>query len=102
MNITDQNYKDVIENNLVAVKFGAEWCGPCKVVDPIFKKLETEDLGVVVGLCDVDTNSEASTAFGVRNLPTMLFFKNGIVVDKHVGVITETQLRAKIENLKLN
>lgn len=96
MNLTDNNYTDVLENNVTVVDFWAPWCGPCKIVKPIFDKLETEDLGCVIAKCNVDENSEVSTKYGIRNLPTILFIKNGEVADKHVGVISETQLRQKI------
>jgi thioredoxin 1 len=100
MKITDQNYMDVIDNNLVVIKMGTVNCGPCRVIDPIFKKLETEDCGVVIGLCDVDDNPDVAVAYGIRNVPTVLFLKDGEVREKHVGVISEAQLRAKIDAFK--
>lgn len=102
MQITNTNYKEVIDNNLTVIKFGAPWCGPCKMVDPIFKQYETYDLGVVIGVCDIDINPEVAQVFGVRNIPSILFFKNGEVIDKHVGVIDRTLLDNKIQNLKSN
>lgn len=102
MQITSTNYKDVIDNNLTVLKLGAEWCGPCKMIDPIFKEYEQKDLGVVIGVCDIDSSPEVAQAYSVRNIPTILFFKNGELIEKHVGVIDRTLLNNKIENLKSN
>jgi thioredoxin 1 len=96
MEITDKNFENVIANNSVVMKLGAVWCGPCRQVDPIIKKIEAENNNFVVGSVDVDVNSVISTRYGVRNIPTILFFKEGQLVDKLVGGATETAIREKI------
>ena len=96
MTITDKNFENVIANNNVVMKLGAEWCGPCRQLDPIIKKMETEDTNYIVGSVDIDENSVISTRYGIRNIPTILFFKDGQLVDKMVGAVTETAIREKI------
>ena len=88
--ITDANFQEVVldSDKLVLVDFWAEWCGPCRMVGPIMKELAAE-LGdkVVVGKLNVDDNGESSVNYGVRNIPTVLFFKGGEVVAKQVGAV---------------
>lgn len=96
MTITDKNFENIIANNTVVMKLGAVWCGPCRQIDPIIKKMETEDNGYIVGSVDIDENSVIPLRYGVRNIPTILIFKEGQVVGKVIGNVTETQLREKI------
>ncbi len=99
MIITNNNYKNVISNNNVVIKFGAEWCGPCKVIEPIIKKLEAESQDPIIGICDIDVSDEVGISYSIRNVPTILFFKDGEVVSKHVGVITEAKLREMLTSV---
>lgn len=97
MIITDKNFENLIANNNVVMKLGAVWCGPCRQLDPIIHKLEEEkDKNYIVGSVDIDINSVISTRYGIRNIPTILFFKEGQLVDKIVGNTSELQLREKI------
>jgi thioredoxin len=98
--ITDGNFESVVKNSdkVVLVDFWAEWCGPCRMVGPIVEELAKEyDGKAVVGKLNVDNNPNVSMEFGVRNIPTILFFKNGKVVDKQVGAVPKAQLAAKLQ-----
>ena len=98
--LTDANFKEaVLENEGVAVvDFWAEWCGPCRMVGPIIEELANDYEGkALVGKVDVDANSEVSMNFGIRSIPTILFFKNGEIVDKQVGAATKDALKSKLD-----
>ena len=85
----------------VIIDFWATWCGPCQMVGPMINELADEYAGrIIVGKIDVDANSEIPSQYGVRNIPTILFFnKNGEVVKKLVGVQTKAVLREEAEKL---
>ena len=98
--ITDANFESLVKNSdkSVLVDFWAEWCGPCRMVGPIVEELAKEYEGkAVIGKLNVDNNPNVSMEFGVRNIPTILFFKNGKVVDKQVGAVPKSQLAAKLQ-----
>ena len=100
--ITDSNFQEVVidAGKPAVVDFWAEWCGPCRMLTPIVKELSSEYEGrVVVGKVDVDSNPGISAKYGIRNIPTLLFFKDGQVVDKQVGVVPKGALVNKIDAL---
>ncbi|GAB4312356.1 MAG: thioredoxin [Bacteroidales bacterium] len=103
LEITDANFDEIVlqeKEKPVIVDFWAEWCGPCRMVGPIVQEIGQEYEGkVVVGKLDVDSNPGTSVKFGIRNIPTILFFKNGEVVDKQVGAVPKQVLVAKLEKL---
>lgn len=101
LEITDASFGDVLKSDkLVVVDFWAEWCGPCRMVGPIVEELATEYEGkAVIGKVDVDSNDEITSKYGIRNIPTILFIKNGEVVDKHVGAAQKSALVEKINKL---
>ena len=98
--ITDANFDEVVlkSDKPVVVDFWAAWCGPCRMVGPIIEELAGEYEGkAVIGKVDVDQNPGVSAKFGIRNIPTIIFVKNGEIVDKSVGAVPKTQLAAKLD-----
>lgn len=101
LEITDGNIKEIINSGKpVVVDFWAEWCGPCRMVGPIVEELAKEFEGqVIIGKMDVDENVETPNEYGIRNIPTILFFKDGQVVDKQIGATQKAVLAAKVQAL---
>jgi thioredoxin 1 len=99
--ITDSNFKEVLEGGKpIVLDFSATWCGPCRQVAPIIEEIAQEyDGKVVVGKCDIDENSELPANYSVRNIPTILFIKDGKVIDKHVGATTKSVLLEKLKEI---
>ena len=99
--ITDANYAQHADSGqLVVVDFWAPWCGPCRSITPIIEELSKEYEGkAVIGKLNVDDNPEICEKLGIRNIPTILFIKNGTVVDKQVGAVPKNILTSKIESL---
>ncbi|QUB47715.1 thioredoxin [Prevotella sp. oral taxon 475] len=99
--ITTENFENYKNGDLpLVVDLWATWCGPCKMVAPIISELAADyDGKIVVGKCDVEENDELAAQFGVRTIPTILFFKNGEVVDKFVGATNKATLDAKFQAL---
>jgi len=100
--LTDANFEDlaVKSDKPVVVDFWAEWCGPCRMVAPVVEELSKDYEGkALVGKVDVDANNEISAKYGIRNIPTILFIKNGEVVDKQVGAAPKAALAEKLDKL---
>jgi thioredoxin 1 len=99
--ITDMNFADEIEGGegVYMVDFWATWCGPCRLVAPIVEDLADEyrDQGLKVGKLDVDSNPQTAVRFGVRSIPTILFFKDGELVDQVVGAVPRPHLEEKVK-----
>ncbi len=100
LELTDANFDELVmkSDKPVLVDFWAEWCGPCRMVGPIVEELATEYEGkAVIGKVNVDSNQEVAGKFGIRNIPTLLVFKNGEIVDKQVGVAPKNVLAGKLD-----
>ena len=97
---TDTNFEDeaIKSGGVSVVDFWADWCGPCRLITPIIEQLSAEyGDKVKVGKLNVDENSEVSQRYAIRSIPTILIFKNGEVVDRHVGTTTKSALQQKID-----
>lgn len=101
LEITDANFEELLNSGKpMIVDFWAEWCGPCRMVGPIIEELATTYEGqAVIGKMDVDDNNDVVGQFGIRNIPTVLFFKDGQMVDKIVGANTKQAYEDKLKAL---
>jgi len=99
--LTSENFETLKKGDKpFVVDFWATWCGPCRMVAPIMSELaEKYDGRIVVAKCDVEENDDLAAEFGIRNIPTILFFKNGEVVDKLVGAMPKLKFEEKFEAL---
>jgi thioredoxin 1 len=102
LEVNDNNFDEIVlkSDKPVVVDFWAEWCGPCRMIAPIMDDISNEYSGkVVVTKCDVDNNPTITAKFGIRNIPTVLFFKNGKVADKQVGAVPKNNFVNKLNAL---
>jgi thioredoxin 1 len=98
--VTDANFEEEVEKHsgLTVVDFWATWCGPCRMIAPILEQLSTEYEGKVkVTKLDVDANIKTGSRFNVRSIPTLLFFKEGKVVDQIIGAVPKTHIESKLQ-----
>jgi thioredoxin 1 len=100
--VTDNNFEEIVlqSDKPVLVDFWAEWCGPCRMISPLVSELSDDyDGRALITKMDVDNNPGIAARFGIRNIPTILFFKNGEVADKQVGAVPKSILASKIDAL---
>jgi len=99
--ITSENFENLKKGEQpLVVDFWATWCGPCRMIGPVISELAGEfDGKITVGKCDVEENEDLAAEYGIRNIPTILFFKDGKLVDKLVGAQPKASLQAKFEAL---
>jgi thioredoxin 1 len=102
LEVNDGNFDEVVikSDKPVVVDFWAEWCGPCRMIAPIIEEISNEFSGkALVVKCDVDNSPAVALKYNIRNIPTILFFKNGIVADKQVGAVPKNNFVAKLNAL---
>jgi thioredoxin 1 len=102
LEVNDSNFDEVVIKSgiPVIVDFWAEWCGPCRMIAPIVEELSHEYSGkVLVVKCDVDTSPGVASKYGIRNIPTVLFFKDGKIADKQVGAVPKSNFVTKLNAL---
>ena len=102
LEFTDANFDELVikSGKPVIVDLWAEWCGPCRMLTPIVEEMAKEYEGrAVIGKLNVDDNPEVTAKYGVRNIPTLLFFKGGEVADKQIGAVPKSALVGKLEKL---
>jgi thioredoxin 1 len=102
LEVNDSNFDEVVlkSDKPVMVDFWAEWCGPCRMIAPAVEEISKEFAGkAVVAKCDVDNSIGVAAKFGIRNIPTVLFFKDGKVADKQVGAVPKSHFVNKLNNL---
>ena len=101
VNVTNDNAKEFMATELpIVLDFSATWCGPCKQLAPIIEELSNEYEGcIAVGKCDIEEADDLTAEYGIRNVPTVIFIKNGQVVDKFVGSKSKGDVQAKFEAL---
>ena len=102
LEITDSSFEETVlkSDKPVMVDFWAAWCGPCRMVGPIIDEISSEyENKAIVRKVDIDSNQEFAAKYGVRNIPTVLVFSNGELVDRHVGVAPKDTYAAALDNL---
>ncbi len=99
--IDQSNFDSLMQGDkLVVIDFWAQWCGPCRALGPIIEEVAEEYKDrAIIGKCDTDENNDIAIQFGVRNIPMLVFVKNGEVKDVHVGLIKKNELTQKIDAL---
>ena len=99
--ITNDNLQEVLDSGKpVMVDFWAEWCGPCRMMSPIVEEMATEYADkAIIGKCDIEENNAVAVKYAIRNIPTILFIKNGEVVDKQVGACPKSTLEEKLSKI---
>ncbi len=102
LEVNDTNFEEVVlkSDKPVIVDFWAEWCGPCRMIAPAMEEISGEYTGkAVVVKCDVDNSPAVTAKFGIRNIPTVLYFKEGKVVDKQIGAVPKVNFVNKLNAL---
>ncbi|PKN80746.1 MAG: thioredoxin [Candidatus Cloacimonetes bacterium HGW-Cloacimonetes-1] len=98
--LNNENFSKVTSTGVVLVDFWAAWCGPCKMLSPIVDEVAEEDSSVVIAKLNVDEFPELAGKHGVMSIPTLMFFKDGVLQDTSIGVVSKNVIKTKLEQLK--
>ncbi len=98
LQVSDATFSDIVQKNpFIVIDFWAEWCGPCRMVSPVIGELAAEFAGrVAFGKCNVDENPRIAAGFGISAIPTLLFFANGMLVDRVIGAQPKEAIRSRV------
>jgi thioredoxin len=102
LEVNDNNFEEVVikSDKPVIVDFWAEWCGPCRMIAPVIEEISKEySEKVLVAKCDVDSSPQVTAKYSIRNIPTVLFFKDGVIADKQVGAVPKNNFINKLNAL---
>ena len=99
IHLNNENFDEIKKNGIVVVDFYANWCGPCKMLSPIIEKLATSIDKAEFIKVDVDKHEEIARNYGIMNIPTLIFFKDGNMVNKHIGMISEEKIKELINDI---
>ena len=98
INLSDNNYEEIVKDGVVLVDFYAEWCGPCKMLAPVLDKFANERSNIKVLKVNIDTYPDIAQSFGIMSVPSLLLYKNGNVVDQRQGFMTIDMLNEWLMN----
>ena len=100
IDITDSNFKEYIDSDKLSIlDFYADWCQPCKNLAPVIEEISNEFKDIVVGKCNIEENDDLITKYGIRNIPTLIFSKNGETLHRITGTKSPDQLKSKVKEL---
>ena len=95
-----ENFNELIKDGVVIVDFYANWCGPCKILSPILDEVSKELKDIKFIKVDVDKHEDIAREYGIMSIPTLIFFKNGEVVNKNIGLINEEKIQEIIDEIE--
>lgn len=98
--LDDRSFGEFVAEGLTCVDFHAAWCGPCRVLGPVIEKMAAERTDIKFAKVDIDNSPGVASSLGVRSIPTLIFFKDGVEVDRVVGLLPESKIVSRIDGLK--